>query len=77
MVLGLTETDDGRGEVISRSFRPTDADGLVGDYRVRVDESQMWTVKAVRRRGVRQPNDRLVIRNGEILDDLGIAIVPR
>jgi hypothetical protein len=54
-----------------------DADDLIGEYRVRVDEPQRWTVKAVRRRGLRVTNDRLVIRNAEILDELEILIGPR
>ena len=54
-----------------------EADGLIGEYRVRVDEPQMWTVRTVRRRGLRLRNDQLVIRNGEILDDLEIVIGPR
>ena len=54
-----------------------EAEDLIGEYRVRVDEPQMWTVKTIRRRGLRVPGDRLVIRNGEILDDLEILIGPR
>ena len=54
-----------------------EAANLIGDYRVRVDEPQRWTVKAVRRRSLRVPNDRLVIRNGETLDDVEIVIGPR
>jgi len=54
-----------------------EAGNLIGEYRVRVDEPQRWTVKAVRRRGVRVPNDRLVIRNAEILDDVEILLGPR
>ena len=54
-----------------------EADNLIGEYRVRVDEPQRWTVKAVRRRGIRVANDRLVIRNAEILDELEILIGPR
>ena len=54
-----------------------EADNLLGEYRVRVDEPQQWTVKAVRRRGLRVTNDRLVIRNAEILDELEILIGPR
>jgi hypothetical protein len=54
-----------------------EAGNLIGDYRVRVDEPQRWTVKAVRRRGMRVTDDRLVIRNAEILDELEILIGPR
>jgi hypothetical protein len=54
-----------------------EADGLIGEYRVRVDEPQVWAVKAIRRRGLRLPGDRLVIRNAETLDDLEILIGPR
>ena len=54
-----------------------EAGNLIGEYRVRVDEPQRWTVKAIRRRGLRVTNDRLVIRNAEILDDLEILIGPR
>ena len=54
-----------------------EAGNLIGEYRVRVDEPQRWTVKAVRRRGLRVTNDRLVIRNAEILDDIEILIGPR
>ena len=54
-----------------------EAGNLIGAYRVRVDEPQQWTVKAVRRRGMRVANDRLVIRNAEILDELEILIGPR
>ena len=54
-----------------------EAGNLLGEYRVRVDEPQRWTVKAVRRRGIRVGNDRLVIRNAEILDDVEILIGPR
>jgi hypothetical protein len=54
-----------------------EAANLIGEYRVRVDEPQRWTVTAVRRRGIRVPNDRLVIRNAEILDDVEIVIGPR
>jgi hypothetical protein len=54
-----------------------EADNLIGEYRVRVDEPQRWTVKAIRRRGLRVPNDRLAIRNAEILDELEILIGPR
>ena len=54
-----------------------EADNLIGEYRVRVDEPQRWTVKAVRRRGLRVANDRLVIRNAEVLDELEILIGPR
>jgi hypothetical protein len=54
-----------------------EAGDLIGEYRVRVDEPQRWTVKAVRRRGIRVPNDRLVIRNAETLDDIEILIGPR
>jgi hypothetical protein len=54
-----------------------EAGNLIGEYRVRVDEPQRWTVKAVRRRGLRVTNDRLVIRNAEILDELEILIGPR
>lgn len=50
---------------------------LIGEYRVRVDEPPRWTVKAVRRRGTRVANDRLVIRNAEMLDELEILIGPR
>lgn len=54
-----------------------EAGNLIGEYRVRVDEPQRWTVKAVRRRGRRVANDRLVIRNAEILEELEILIGPR
>jgi Carboxypeptidase regulatory-like domain len=54
-----------------------EADNLIGEYRVRVDEPQRWTVKALRRRGLRVANDRLVIRNAEILDEIEILIGPR
>lgn len=54
-----------------------EAGNLIGEYRVRVDEPQRWTVKAVRRRGMRVTNDRLVIRNAEILDEVEILIGPR
>lgn len=54
-----------------------EAGGLMGEYRVRVDEPQRWTVKAVRRRSLRVTSDRLVIRNAEMLDDLEILIGPR
>jgi hypothetical protein len=54
-----------------------EAGDLLGEYRVRVDEPQQWTVKAVRRRGTRVANDRLVIGNDEILDELEILIGPR
>jgi hypothetical protein len=50
---------------------------LLGEYRVRVDEPQRGTVKAVRRRGIRVANDRLVIRTAEILDEVEILIGPR
>jgi hypothetical protein len=42
-----------------------------------VDQPQRWTVKAVRRRGLRQADDRLVIRNAEILDEVEMVIGPR
>ncbi len=54
-----------------------EAGNLIGEYRVRVDEPQRWTVKAIRRRGLRVTNDRLVIRNAEIVDELEILIGPR
>lgn len=54
-----------------------EAGNLIGEYRVRVDEPQRWTVKSVRRRGLRVANDRVVIRNAEMLDDLEILIGPR
>lgn len=41
-----------------------EADDLIGEYRVRVDEPQRWTV-TVRRRSLRVTNDRLVIRNAD------------
>jgi hypothetical protein len=54
-----------------------EAGDLLGEYRVRVDEPQRWTVKAIRRRGLRVPNYRILIRNAEILDDFEIVIGPR
>ena len=54
-----------------------EAGDLLGEYRVRVDEPQRWTVQAVRRRGLRIPNDRIVVGNAEILDDLEIVSGPR
>jgi hypothetical protein len=54
-----------------------EAGDLIGDYRVRVDEPQRWTVKAVRQRGKRVTNDLLAIRNAEVLDELEILIGPR
>jgi len=54
-----------------------EASNLIGEYRVRVEEPQRWTLKAVRRSGTRVANDRLVIRNAEILDELEILIGPR
>jgi hypothetical protein len=50
---------------------------LIGEYRVRVDQPQQWTVKAVRRSGIRVANDRLVVRSAEILDELEILIGSR
>jgi Carboxypeptidase regulatory-like domain len=50
---------------------------LIGEYRVRVDEPRQWTVKAVRRSGIRVANDRLVVRSAEILDELEILIGSR
>jgi hypothetical protein len=54
-----------------------EAGNLIGEYRVRVDEPQRWTVKAIRRRGLRVTNDRLVIRNAEIVDEIEILVGPR
>ena len=54
-----------------------EADNLIGEYRVRVDEPQRWTVRGVRRPGIRVANNRLVIRNAEILDAVEILIGPR
>jgi hypothetical protein len=50
---------------------------LIGEYRVRVDEPQQWTVRAVHRSRIRVANDRLAIRSAEILDELEILIGSR
>ena len=53
-----------------------EAGNLIGEYRVRVDEPPAWTVKAIRRRGTRLKNDRLVVPNAEIIDEIEIVIGP-
>jgi hypothetical protein len=88
-IIGRGENDDGQMIGLVTPLGASDdvievapdgwfeAGNLIGEYRVRVDEPQGWTVKAVRRRSLRITNDRLVIRNAEILDQLEILIGPR
>jgi hypothetical protein len=54
-----------------------EAGDLVGEYLLRIDEPARWTVKSVRRRGMRVANDRLLVGNGDTLDDVEIIVGPR
>jgi len=54
-----------------------EAPNVIGEYGLRVDEPAQWTVKSVRRRGMRVANDALIVGNGETLDDVEIVIGQR
>ena len=54
-----------------------EATNLIGEYGVRVDRPQGWIVRSVRRRGVRLPNDRLIVGNAEVIDEIEILIGER
>jgi hypothetical protein len=53
-----------------------EATHVIGEYGLRVDEPVQWTVTSVRRRGLRVANERLIVGNGETLDDIEIIIGP-
>ena len=55
-------------------FEATD---VIGEYALRVDEPAQWTVTSVRHRGLRVANERLIVGNGDTLDDIEIIIGPR
>lgn len=54
-----------------------EATNVIGEYGVRVDDPSQWTVTSVRRRGIRVADDRLIVGNGDTLDDIEIIIGPR
>jgi len=53
-----------------------DETGVIGEYALRVDEPSQWTVTSVRRRGLRVANNRLIVGNGDTLDDIEIVVGP-
>jgi hypothetical protein len=77
MERGVPPTTVGLRLTLVREGFTLEAGNLIGEYRVRVDQPDQWTVKAVRRSGTRVTNDRLVIRSGEVLDELEILIGSR
>ena len=53
-----------------------EAADVIGEYRLRVSQPPRWTVKSVRRRGIRLANDTLIVGNGDTLDDVEVVIGP-
>jgi hypothetical protein len=51
-----------------------EATHVIGEYTLRVDVPAQWTIKSVRRRGIRVANDRLIVGNGDTLDNVEIVI---